>query len=327
MRRSLAALVAVIALLASACGGSADETTAADDPDAAVVEETNAGDADPEIEVDEGDDADAEETEQAAADDSTDEEPVIEPAAVDEPELEVDPSDVFDPEFEAFCIRFFELEVESANVLDPVEGFQIVADAYSDLSELSPDPDLTADLTLIAGVSAELSEFMSDPAVDFLDPSAEALEFVNALSTPEVEAAAGRVESRFTSQCGAEGAVEETLDETIVLDGPGEFTGSIEGGTFDVYEIEVPEGTVLTVTMIDLTGAVDPLLNIVDPDGAEFTNDDHSNTDPGTTLTSFDSQVILGSGEGSGVGGVYMIQARSFQGGSTGDYLLTVEFG
>ena len=114
--------------------------------------------------------------------------------------------------------------------------------------------------------------------------------------------------------------VDGTLGETISLDGPGEFAGSIAPATFDVYEITVPEGTDLTVTMTENEfGEVDPFLRVVAPDGSVFENDQADSDDLGL----FDSRVIVLSA----AGGDYTIEARSFFNLRSGDFVLNVDFG
>ena len=62
------------------------------------------------------------------------------------------------------------------------------------------------------------------------------------------------------------------------------------------------------------------IVRVVDPSGAELENDDAPD-DAGLGL--FDSQVVIDST----VGGLYMIETRSFLGTGTGEFTLTVEVG
>lgn len=326
-RNRVAILGVVVALLASACGGSSDD--AADADTETTTEETA------EVETEEDDSSETEETEaeeevevqeepEPEADEAEDE------AAVDEPAEEVVEDDAADDfvvpaEYEALCAAGDQLEQDLLAAGDPLGSPQLIADAYTDFIALSPNDDLTEDLTLLSGVAGQIAEIMNDPDADFLDPNSPLLEEIEALSGPEVEAAAIRVEEVLAENCGTllegGGAVEEVLDETVSLDGPGEVTATLEFATFDVYEIDVPEGTLLTVTMADPTGfGVDTLLTIVEPDGNELTNDDVVG-DPGD-LDTFDSRIIIEEA----VGGLYSIEARSFQGSGEGEYVLTVTF-
>ncbi len=65
---------------------------------------------------------------------------------------------------------------------------------------------------------------------------------------------------------------------------------------------------------------LDPILRVIDPNGAVVENDDAPD---GAGLEGFDSQVIIDPT----VGGLYSIEARSFFGLGSGEFTLTVEIG
>ena len=333
----------VIALLASACGGTSDDAT--NDGTGESTDETA------EVETEEEDSAEVEEAEPEAEEvEAEDEEP--EPEAEEDPsetegteeiteeteEIEEEPvgdeaddaaDDVADnfevaPEFAEICAASDALEAELTAGNDPFGGTDVISQAYSEFIELSPDPQLAEDFELLSEVTARFTEILNDPDVDIFDPNSPAVAEFEALTTPEVESASVRVEEFFAENCGTSngGGGPQEVDETVSLDGPGETTASLEPGTFDVYEIEVAEGTLLTVTMADPTGfGPDTLLTIITPDGTELTNDDVSGDDIGD-LSTFDSRLIIEEA----VGGSYSIEARSFQGNGQGEYVLTVTF-
>ena len=114
--------------------------------------------------------------------------------------------------------------------------------------------------------------------------------------------------------------VDGNLDETVTLNGPGEVVGTLEPATYDVFEVAVPDGTNLVITMQESEfGDVDPFLRIVSPDGAVIENDQAETTDLGL----FDSQVSIPSA----TAGTYTIEARSFLNRGSGSFTLTVDFG
>lgn len=337
-RSRLAILGVVMALLASACGGSSDDAGgAADEPTVEESEEVEA-EAEDSSETDEVDTDDAEtepETGEQAVVEETEE--AIE-ESTDEPEdvadSDIDDGDeggnlVIQAEYQPLCDAANELDAQTANLNDPVAGFSLIADAYGDFAELSPDPELSADLIVIANVSGQIVEIFNDPDIDIFDPEGPAVSEIEALTTPEVEAAGTRVETTLAEVCGSGPSttstgetVDETVGERITLDGPGEFTGSLTLATYNVYEIEVPEATVLTVTMSEPTGVgIDAFLAIIDPNGAEQTHDDLGATATGD-FGFTDSQITIDEA----VGGVYVIEAHSYRGEGDGEFVLTVTF-
>ena len=93
----------------------------------------------------------------------------------------------------------------------------------------------------------------------------------------------------------------------------------MEAGTFDVYQLEVLEGSTLTITLQPGPDPFfDPVLRVIDPNGAVVEN---NNAPDDVGLEALDSQVIIDST----VGGLYSIEARSFFGLRSGEFTLTIE--
>ena len=111
---------------------------------------------------------------------------------------------------------------------------------------------------------------------------------------------------------------EAEVDESITVAGAGEYSSTLTENTFDVYGFELTEGETLTITMLG-DDDLDALLEVVAPDGAFFSNDDHEADLPQV----FDSQIVIDTP----VLGFYTIEARSFLGGGEGDYTLIIEVG
>ena len=111
---------------------------------------------------------------------------------------------------------------------------------------------------------------------------------------------------------------EAEVDESITVPGAGEYSSTLTENTFDVYGFELTEGETLTITMLG-DDDLDPLLEVVAPDDAFFSNDDHEADLPRV----FDSQIVIDTP----VSGFYTIEARSFLGGGGGDYTLIIEVG
>lgn len=343
--RVLAALM-VLALAATACGGGdTDESTAGNDDSSTETESTDEGD-----DQSQGDDADAVdepvEADDEAADDVVEEvddeaaevtETTEAPEAAEPDPAESAPADDIgtspdsfdgDPDSE-FCVAVRELDESDpfadGNVFDP-DFFEMLDDLYAELQPIAP-AELEGDITTIRGIFSEVGPILAEN--DLLSPEvAEALEI---LDDPALNESGERFDAYLSGVCGldtsqgrdgsATAGSEEELDETIVLDGAGQVTGAMEVGTFDVYQLDVSEASTLTITMESGTESdLDPVLRVVDPTGAVVENDDA----PGSAgIASFDSQVIIDPT----VGGLYSIEARSFFGGGSGEFTLTVEVG
>ncbi len=110
-------------------------------------------------------------------------------------------------------------------------------------------------------------------------------------------------------------AIASTADRT-------ERSGSLEFGTYDLFEMPAAVGSQMTISLEAADGSfLDPLLIVVLPDGSVIDNDD---ADFGAGLNGdFDSQVVIDVT----LAGVYQIEARSYADSGEGDYDLTIEIG
>ena len=342
------ALCTALALVAAACGGDSGETAdggdvseettpqvdEANDQEDAGDAEADAADEPVEPQDDEGGEGDAQEA-AGDADQETQEVPEpVEAPEVDEPDpAEVDDAIGTSPAFidtdpsSEFCVAARDLEAN-----DPIAGlspfdaefFGALDGIYASLEPLAP-AELEGDVTVIREFLAEIIPIFATN--DIFSP--EATEALASLDDPALEVSGERFDAYLTDVCGVVstpgsgdggGAAEtETLDETISLDGAGVFTGMLESGTYDLYQIEAVEGSTLTVTMESGTEfGLDPTLVVVDPIGATVENDD---ADTAAGLAPFDSQVIIDST----VSGLYSIETHSFFGEGSGEFILTIE--
>ena len=340
--RVLAACMA-LALVASACGGGDSDESTADDVESSAESEASADGDDSQDEdtaaVDDVDEPAESEDEEPEADEVEDaDEGAAEVPATTVPDpAETDPADEAntspdftgsDPDSE-FCVAVRELDESDpfadGNVFDP-DFFEMLDDFYAELQPIAP-AELEGDITTIRGIFSEVGPILAEN--DLFSPEVE--EALEILDDPALNESGERFDAYLSGVCGldtsqgGDGSVtagsEEELDETIVLDGAGQVTGAMEVGTFDVYQLDVSEASTLTITMESGTESdLDPVLRVVDPTGAVVENDDA----PGSAgLASFDSQVIIDPT----VGGLYSIEARSFFGGGSGEFTLTVEVG
>ena len=316
------AVFMALALAASACGGGDSAESAADADDASAE---NA----PAEEVSEleaaGDQANEtgeipQLAEQDPADDDRDV-ALTRPGFIDT-----------DPDSD-FCVAARNIEVEVIDTDDPFGGAGIFESLDSAIGEIQPlaPAELEGDIVVIRDFAAELIPLLDAENIFSLETAGE----IASLNSSAVDEAGERLDVYLTEICGVEegfgipaGAVDspsvdtnETLDETISLDGAGTVTGMMDVGTFDAYELEVFEGSTLTITMQPGPDPLlDPILRVIDPKGAVVENDDAPD---GAGLEGFDSQVIIDPT----VGGLYSIEARSFFGLGSGEFTLTVEIG
>lgn len=108
-----------------------------------------------------------------------------------------------------------------------------------------------------------------------------------------------------------------TLDDA---DGMTTITGNLPASTPYHYTFDAVADDVLTITLRDVSGTLDPILAVMDADGNMlFQNDDHAGSD--LTLNVFDAQlrdiVIPADGE-------YIIIARDFM-GMSGEFALSIQ--
>ena len=313
------AVFMALALAASACGGGDSAESAADADDASA------------------ENAPAEEvTELEAAGDQDDETGEIPQLAEEDPAD--DDRDVAltspgfidtDPDSE-FCVAARNIEVEgvladtdAAGILEGFDG------ALGEIQPLAP-AELTGDIVVIRDFNAEVIPLLDSGNIFSLDTAGE----LASLSNDAVDESTERLEVYLSEVCGVgegfgippAGASDggsfdtgETLDETIPLDSAGTVTGLMEAGTFDVYQLEVLEGSTLTITLQPGPDPFfDPVLRVIDPNGAVVEN---NNAPDDVGLEALDSQVIIDST----VGGLYSIEARSFFGLGSGEFTLTIE--
>ena len=359
--RTLAVCIA-LTLVATACGGGDAEETAessdtaseetASQPDGeddqVEVDDTDAEEAVNESDVDEPSEPEDDVAEEPAEVEEAEEAPEPEAAGDQDnetgeiPQLaEEDPADDngdvaltspgfidTDPDSE-FCVAARNIDVDDVLADDDPFGaglFEGLDGVYAELQPLAP-AELEDDIVSIREFVAQIIPILQEGDILSPDTAAE----LEALNTAAVDESGERFDAYLTQVCGVDGTAGfgggvgggggETLDETISLDSAGSFTGTLEEGTYDLYQLGVFEGSTLTITMESAGDfELDPLLRVVDPSGAELENDDAPD-DAGLGL--FDSQVVIDST----VGGLYMIETRSFLGTGSGEFTLTVEVG
>ena len=359
--RTLAVCIA-LTLVATACGGGDAEETAessdtaseetASQPDGeddqVEVDDTDAEEAVNESDVDEPSEPEDDVAEEPAEVEEAEEAPEPEAAGDQDnetgeiPQLaEEDPADDngdvaltspgfidTDPDSE-FCVAARNIDVDDVLADDDPFGaglFEGLDGVYAELQPLAP-AELEDDIVAIREFVAQIIPILQEGDILSPDTAAE----LEALNTAAVDESGERFDAYLTQVCGVDGTAGfgggvgggggETLDETISLDSAGSFTGTLEEGTYDLYQLGVFEGSTLTITMESAGDfELDPLLRVVDPSGAELENDDAPD-DAGLGL--FDSQVVIDST----VGGLYMIETRSFLGTGSGEFTLTVEVG
>ena len=348
------AVFMALALAASACGGG-DSAESAADADDASAENAPAEEGEDQVEVDDTEPPDAAEEAADSEDvddpaDTTDPEDVEVPETTEvpttttaapeeeEPEpAEIDPDDGTgtssdfidtDPDSE-FCVAARNIDVDDVLADDDPFGaglFEGLDGVYAELQPFAP-AELEEDIVVIREFVAQIIPILESDDILSPDLTAE----LDALNSDSVDESGERFDAYLTQVCGVDGTAGfgggvgggggETLDETISLDSAGSFTGTLEEGTYDLYQLGVFEGSTLTITMESAGDfELDPLLRVVDPSGAELENDDAPD-DAGLGL--FDSQVVIDST----VGGLYMIETRSFLGTGSGEFTLTVEVG
>ena len=350
------AVFMALALVASACGGG-DSAESAADADDASAENAPAEEGEDQTEVDETGTPDAAE-EPADSEDVDDPADAADPADVEVPETtevptttttapeeeevepaEIDPGDGTgtgpdfidtDPDSE-FCVAARNIDVDDVltGADDPFGAglFEGLDGVYAELQPFAP-AELEEDIVVIREFVAQIIPILESDDIFSPDVAAE----LDPLNSDSVDESGERFDAYLTQVCGVDGtagfgggvgggggSTGETLDETISLDSAGSFTGTLEEGTYDLYQLGVFEGSTLTITMESAGDfELDPLLRVVDPSGAELENDDAPD-DAGLGL--FDSQVIIDPT----VGGLYSIEARSFFGTGSGEFTLTIE--
>lgn len=119
---------------------------------------------------------------------------------------------------------------------------------------------------------------------------------------------------------GAE-PVQEDVSEIQVANGSvDEFEGEIGPNGFDVFQLDLEQGTEVIVSVQANNGEFDTLLRAVGPSGEQVAGNDDADASAGL-FSIFDSQVVFVAD----AGGTYELEVLSYDASMGGSYVLTVD--